>query len=324
MTDVPPRVSVIIPCYNSARFVHRAIKTALGQTYKDVEVIVVDDCSTDDLEKAIQPYLEKIIFFHHLTNSGPSVTRNTGVGLASGSILAFLDADDWWPDDLLERLLPLVSNERAVCYDNFIVTEDKADRLGDADLKDTLLADWLSLGPKCLDYSNMEKIFTIPSLFKIIMTRHDFERVDGFDARFFGIEDFHFFVKLLAQGVNIRIAPEPKGYYLVQQGSILRTIKRDSQRQLVTLQEWRLMFSIMPKELPLNENAIHECRRRSNYYRARSVDTLLRQSLATGSYRNVMSHAFLRDAGPAVPDILRFKIQGLVRRLQERFVKAKA
>ena len=231
-----PRVSVIIPCYNAARFVHRAIETALGQTYGNVEVVLVDDCSTDGLEVAADRYRDQIVFcrssINSPLNSGPSRTRNTGVCCASGEVLAFLDADDWWPEDLLEKLVPQVSPGCAVCYDNHVIAEGEADQSISGRERETLLAEWLKRGPEDLCRENMEEIITIPSLFKIIVARRDYEEVGGFDERFFGIEDFHFFMKLLSQGTKIHIAPHPKGCYLVHPESLLRTTKHDRGRQV--------------------------------------------------------------------------------------------
>lgn len=91
------RFSIVIPSYNYARFVHRAIDSALAQTGNDFEVVVVDDGSTDDTPAVVARYAGRIRSFRH-TNRGAAATRNRGAELASGEFLLFLDADD--------RLLP--------------------------------------------------------------------------------------------------------------------------------------------------------------------------------------------------------------------------
>jgi len=90
-----PKVSVIIPTYNCARYVPEAVESVLHQTYQDYEVIVVDDGSTDNTEKVLQKYRDKIRYIKQ-KNSGVAAARNTGIREAHGEWVAFLDADDLW------------------------------------------------------------------------------------------------------------------------------------------------------------------------------------------------------------------------------------
>jgi len=93
-------VSVIIPTYNRAGLVARAIKSALAATVPGDEVIVIDDGSTDDTPGALRPFYDKIRYFH-TANSGPGSARNMGIQLARHPLVAFLDSDDeWLPDKL--------------------------------------------------------------------------------------------------------------------------------------------------------------------------------------------------------------------------------
>ncbi|MBM4137171.1 MAG: glycosyltransferase family 2 protein [Nitrospira sp.] len=101
-----PRVSVIIPAYNSARYLLDAIDSVFAQTYKDLEVIVIDDGSTDNTKEILEPYMDRIIFLQQV-NSGPSKARNLGIQRSSGEYLAFLDADDIWFPEKLEKQVRL-------------------------------------------------------------------------------------------------------------------------------------------------------------------------------------------------------------------------
>ncbi|MGB0154264.1 MAG: glycosyltransferase family 2 protein [Verrucomicrobiales bacterium] len=87
------KVSIIIPCYNKARHVCEAVESALNQTYKNCEVIVVDDGSTDSALDVLGPYIEQITLIQQ-ENQGGSAARNAGISSASGSWIQFLDADD--------------------------------------------------------------------------------------------------------------------------------------------------------------------------------------------------------------------------------------
>jgi glycosyltransferase involved in cell wall biosynthesis len=95
-----PKVSVIIPTYNRERFVTNAIESVLNQSFRDYEIIVVDDGSTDDTRKILNEYRGKVRYIYQ-ENSGVSAARNTGVKEASGKWLTFLDSDDEWRKDYL-------------------------------------------------------------------------------------------------------------------------------------------------------------------------------------------------------------------------------
>lgn len=90
-----PLVSAIIPTYNYGHFVTAAVDSALAQTYADIEILVVDDGSTDDTRRRLAPYESQIRYIHQ-PNAGLPAARNTGIRLARGELLAFLDADDLW------------------------------------------------------------------------------------------------------------------------------------------------------------------------------------------------------------------------------------
>jgi glycosyltransferase involved in cell wall biosynthesis len=97
-----PLISVIIPSYNSARFVLQAVQSALKQTYSRVEVIVVDDGSTDDTRERLVPQNGRIRYVYQ-SNGGPSKARNRGIDEAQGDLIAFLDADDQWLPEKLQK-----------------------------------------------------------------------------------------------------------------------------------------------------------------------------------------------------------------------------
>jgi glycosyltransferase involved in cell wall biosynthesis len=97
-----PLISVIIPSYNSARFVLQAVQSALAQTYSPVEVIVVDDGSTDDTRERLVPWDGRIRYVYQ-SNGGLSKARNRGIKEARGDLIAFLDADDQWLPEKLDK-----------------------------------------------------------------------------------------------------------------------------------------------------------------------------------------------------------------------------
>ena len=108
------KFSVIIPLYNKAPYVRKALETVCAQTYPDYEIIVINDGSTDNSAIIAEEYLNgveginyKILFQQ---NAGVSAARNNGVAQASGDYIAFLDADDWWEPTYLERMAQLIAD----------------------------------------------------------------------------------------------------------------------------------------------------------------------------------------------------------------------
>lgn len=124
MSHAKSLVSVVIPTYNRTQPTIGAIESVLGQTYPHVEIIVVDDGSTDGSREAIQSFISernirKRVHFLNQPNQGTSVARNTGIARAGGEYIAFLDSDDIWLPEKLEwqmRALGQLKSECGVCF----------------------------------------------------------------------------------------------------------------------------------------------------------------------------------------------------------------
>lgn len=98
-------ISIIIPVYNDEKYLNDTINTVLNQTYKNWELILVDDCSVDGSKKIIDKYLKKdqrIKYYKQSKNGGPALARNKGIELAKGKYLCFLDSDDLWDNYKLQ------------------------------------------------------------------------------------------------------------------------------------------------------------------------------------------------------------------------------
>jgi len=104
---MPPVISVVIPTYNRSALVVEAVESALHQSIPPNEIIVVDDGSTDDTERVLARY-DRVRYVRQ-ANAGQSSARNHGIRIARGEFVAFLDSDDLWPEDRLERQLAALS-----------------------------------------------------------------------------------------------------------------------------------------------------------------------------------------------------------------------
>ncbi|MEN6384986.1 MAG: glycosyltransferase family A protein, partial [Phycisphaerales bacterium] len=96
-------ISVIIPLYNKAKYISRAIDSVLAQTFKDYEIIVIDDESSDDGPVIVRKYGESRIKLFRQRNAGPGAARNNGLAQSNSQFVAFLDADDEWMPEFLDR-----------------------------------------------------------------------------------------------------------------------------------------------------------------------------------------------------------------------------
>lgn len=105
------KVSVIIPTYNSAKTIEQCINSVINQTYKNKEIIVIDDGSTDNTSEIISKNFSNIIY-HKIEHSGfPGKVRNDGIKLSSGKYISFLDSDDYWDKDVLKVLMTKAQKE---------------------------------------------------------------------------------------------------------------------------------------------------------------------------------------------------------------------
>lgn len=113
-----PLVSVIIPTYNRGRLILDSINSVLNQTYKNIELIVVDDCSTDDTEKTVKSIDDSRIKYIKLEkNSGACVARNKGIEISRGEFIAFNDSDDLWlPEKINSQLDFLYENNAEISF----------------------------------------------------------------------------------------------------------------------------------------------------------------------------------------------------------------
>ncbi len=125
-----PSLSVIMPCYNQSKYLGEAIEGVIGQTHKNLEVIIVDDFSTDNSVEIIEKYRKmdgRIRSIYHSSNLGVSKSRNDAISLAAGKYIAFCDADDIWERNKIGIQLETLERESGydvVYSDSIIINED--------------------------------------------------------------------------------------------------------------------------------------------------------------------------------------------------------
>jgi glycosyltransferase involved in cell wall biosynthesis len=187
-----PRVSVVIPAFNAARFLPDALESVLSQEYRDFEVIVVDDGSTDETPQIVLQYRSRGVILHCQPNSGGGgKPRNVAVGLSKGELIAFLDADDVWCSGKLSRVVDFfnLSTNVGLVFTNSVIIDEKGYRASGTHL------DSYEYFKKSRKYKVGENMYVIPrdsayrALFfeqfitpsGVILHRAVFNDVGGFD-----------------------------------------------------------------------------------------------------------------------------------------------
>ena len=202
-----PLISVIMACYNAAPYVEEAVSSALRQTYAHTEVIVVDDGSRDASPEIVKQLAEAHpgrVRLEHLTHSGPYPARNLGLSHARGDYVAFLDADDWWREDCLEKLLATLQQSKA----------------------DLAYCGWQNVGEHILNpephippaYETEDPVTAFLKscpwpIHAALVRRSVLTAVGGFSERYFSSMDYDLWLRILAHTGNIVRLPEVMAFY---------------------------------------------------------------------------------------------------------------
>ena len=191
------RVSIIIPAYSAARFIGAALDSVFAQTFRDYEVVLVNDGSPDtrELEKVLKPYEGKIEYIVQ-ENRGLSGARNTGIRAARSEFVAFLDADDIWEPNYLQRQFEEIERrpERDIVYANAIIFGDSIDA-----------------GKKFMDLNPSDGPVTFESLItqkcnvmvSVLARRETLIAAGLFDEQLRSVEDFDLWLRVIKQGGQI-------------------------------------------------------------------------------------------------------------------------
>lgn len=207
-----PTVSVILPTYNRAHLVVRAILSVLKQSYSDFELLVVDDGSTDQTQEVIaRLHDSRIRYIRHEQNQGAAAARNTGIKASLGQYIAFQDSDDEWQPDKLAQQVEILSQSPAeigVVYSSFWRIHGNRKRI--APSKMTKLASWLPFKSRKLDgdihLSLLRGNFITPQA--TLVRKECFEKAGLFDERMPRFQDWELWLRI-AKPYHFKYIDEP-------------------------------------------------------------------------------------------------------------------
>jgi glycosyltransferase involved in cell wall biosynthesis len=219
-SPVEPLVSVIIPTYNRANFLVRAIQSVLDQTYTNWEVIVIDNHSDDDTDTVMSLFMDSRISYLKIHNEGViSTSRNFGIQVAKGELIAFLDSDDWWDSNKLAMQVPLFDDkEVGLVYANFWLVDERKGKNKSMKIAHS------GILPEGKVVNQLMEEYVIGML-TMVLRRRALEGFDEvFDTRYLIISDFDLAIRL---AVNWKLAcvQKPIASYLFHGNnlSILKT-----------------------------------------------------------------------------------------------------
>jgi len=240
-----PLVSAIIPAYNEERSIGAAIESVLGQTYDNIEIIVVNDGSTDDTANVVRDNYPDVVLVDQY-NTGLPGARNAGARAASGELLAFLDADDYWAPNKIGRQLSVLAMHR------------EFDVLGTNGVVQTAKHTFYFNNPRepLLIELSVKQILARkrPPGASIIVRTSAFRDVCGYDPSLRTLDDIDLFTRLIAHGHRFVYLNEPLYIAIRRPGRMsVRSISVRAEFDLVALQKWDPRRDDMPFKTPYTE-----------------------------------------------------------------------
>lgn len=229
------KVSVIIPTYNSAKYVTEAIDSVLAQTYKNYEIIVIDDGSTDNTKELLKSYKKKIKYIYQ-ENKGQAWARNTGIKKAKGELIAFLDADDVWLAKKLELQVPLFKDkEIGLVYGDIALFGDKTNL-------------------KLIHNNDFKRGYIFKDLIKdnficistTIIRKDVLDMVGLFNSKIRYVEDLELWLRVVYKN-KIDYTPEKVVKYRVHPGNVSRDYEKQFKTELFVIKNACKRFNMSKK-----------------------------------------------------------------------------
>jgi len=248
-----PVVSVITPAYNAAAFLAETVRSVLGQTFSDLELIIVEDGSTDDTLAVARRLAatDSRVRVVATPNGGPAAARNVALRAAGGEFIALLDSDDVWRPQYLARQIALLDANPDVS----IVTSNAINRGGGANFDakpywtQTTGVERLTV----LDIIRQQDSVCILSVFR----RRVYETIGGFDPTFNGNEDYEYWLRATLTGLVVLRNFEPLAEYRRRSGSLSSDEPRMIRGALKVLHHVDTLLDELPEERAALHRQVH-------------------------------------------------------------------
>ena len=224
-----PTFSVVIAVFNGASTIRRAIESVLAQTFPPIELIVIDDGSTDDTPAVVAGFQDRVRY-HYQPNAGVSAARNAGANIARGEWLAFLDADDWYYPDRLRWHAEWIARDPSLDFltgdyeyrreDGSVISRSMESHpagramLAKANGRSAVVMNADEFEEFCADHFGDTHTLSVP--------RQTFLELGGYPLGYKVCEDVHFLIRLCARSRRAGVVCQPMGAYLIHDRSATR------------------------------------------------------------------------------------------------------
>lgn len=290
-----PLISIIVPCYNCEKLLSDAVNSIISQTYKELEIILVDDCSSDDsyiVAGKIAREDNRIRLLRTDRNRGAAAARNLALDNLRGEYIAFVDSDDYIEPDFIEKLYSiLVSNEAdiSVCgfrktfrrpqysisSSGFRIMNDKRSHMADSDC---IIRDGLS----CATHLVLNDSIIYNVLWNKLYSRRMWDGIRFTEGM--ASEDFHICYQVMSHASKVVFCRERLYYYYQNPRSVMHTCVNISQYNAVTLDEFEIFIEQRIEDLELRQMIGNEALR----YR---IDSILEDYYLACKNKNKMRMA---------------------------------
>lgn len=243
-----PQLSVIIPAYNSELYLAEAIESVLAQKYQPLEIIIVDDGSTDSTKRVATSF--RNVQYIYQGNQGPASARNTGLSLAQGDIITFLDSDDLWSDNKLELQLKRLSVTPSV---EIVLGYTQRVRL-------TISCDG---EPEFKSYLNPQPMLSLGSA---LIRKTVFDKVGLFEKSLLFADDIDWFLRAREKGIRFVIHHDITQYYRKHTHNITH------QRQLDLKYQIKVYKRSLDRRRYENDGTIRSLKNWSEFYETKDVN----------------------------------------------------
>ena len=232
-TKLIPYVSIVIPTYNHANFLVKALQSVLDQTYENWEAIVIDNHSTDETNKVIDKYNDPRIKYLKIFNNGViAKSRNLGVKTAKAEWIAFLDSDDWWTKDKLAICFSQIDKNVDLIYHDLVIKHDKSEpyfkkkKYRGYKLNKPILNDLLLGG-----ITNGNAIGNS----SVILRKNLLDKIGGIseNKNLVGSEDYNTWLRIAQITDKFKYLKKKLGYNLIHDGSVSKKNMSIPQREAV-------------------------------------------------------------------------------------------
>lgn len=225
------KVSVIIPAFNTEKYIEQSIRSALSQTLENIEVIVVDDCSTDNTVKVVQGISDpRLKLLRSSQNRGAGATRNIALKVAQGKWVAVLDSDDWYAPERLETLVRIAEQKGSdLIADDLYLIEDNTSSPWGTMIRQSKKKISSVQRVRAVDFvlgsiegkSTLSLGFTKPLFKRNFLVEHQIE----YDASITVSQDFWFDMQCFLHGATFTLVPQPYYFYRSRFDSLVNSDK---------------------------------------------------------------------------------------------------